>query len=481
MLQAVFFDMGGTIETYRHDRELRLQATPDLNKILLQAGIDLGLGIEQLCTVVTEGLARYRLWSSVSLTELSPARAWGEYILGGCPVDARRLASVAEDLSCFLETRYYHREMRPGIPQVLETIQEMGLKMGVISNTLSRGQVPGKLEEYGIKHFFAPIVMSSIYGRRKPDPAIFHHAASLAGVPTGACAHVGDRIVRDIMGARRAGYRLAIQIRHDTSDGERDDGPSPDAVLDNMMELVDVLEAELHRSSSTDMAGDKRGSVRAILFDAGDLLYYRPNKGERIDAFLAEVGVSRPKNFRVVEQALKTRAFQGEIDLDQYREALLRICGIQEQAHIERGKHILHEQSNDVRFFDGVRDTLIALKERGFLLGIVTDTAHPTHVKLRWFEGGGIGHLWDAFVSSRDQGVRKPDPRIYHAALQQLGVQPCQAIFVGHKASELNGAKAVGMQTVAFNRDDDAEGDTSIEHFAELLDLPAFENSTRGE
>ena len=124
---------------------------------------------------------------------------------------------------------------------------------------------------------------------------------------------------------------------------------------------------------------------------------------------------------------------------------------------------------------------MIALKQSGFLLGIVTDTAHPTHVKLRWFEGGGIGHLWDAFVSSRDQGVRKPDPRIYHAALQQLGVQPCQAIFVGHKASELNGAKAVGMQTVTFNRDDDAEGDTSIEHFAELLDLPAFENSTRGE
>ncbi len=38
-IKAVFFDMGGTIETFRFDREMRLKATPVLNKLLITKGI----------------------------------------------------------------------------------------------------------------------------------------------------------------------------------------------------------------------------------------------------------------------------------------------------------------------------------------------------------------------------------------------------------------------------------------------------------
>jgi putative hydrolase of the HAD superfamily len=150
-------------------------------------------------------------------------------------------------LSFFIEMRYYQREMRPEMPAILEAIQKLGLKMGIIGNVQSRGQVPANLERYGILHYFDPIVLSSVYGRRKPDPAIFHHAARLAGVPAGMCVFVGDRVSRDILGARRAGYRLAIQIRHGfgTDDDDPNQGPAPDAVLDDMTELVGILEKEL--------------------------------------------------------------------------------------------------------------------------------------------------------------------------------------------------------------------------------------------
>ncbi len=113
----------------------------------------------------------------------------------------------------FIETHYYQRAMRPEVPGVLEAIHKMGLKIGLISNVNSRGQVPANLEQYGIRHYFDPIVLSSEYGRRKPDPAIFHYAARLANVPTSDCVYIGDRIARDILGARRAGFRLAVQIR----------------------------------------------------------------------------------------------------------------------------------------------------------------------------------------------------------------------------------------------------------------------------
>ena len=75
-IQAVFFDMGGTIETFWHDRELRLAATGGLNRILLQAGIDLQLDDNGLYTLVIEGLARYNHWRKHTLIEL-PAD-WSE-------------------------------------------------------------------------------------------------------------------------------------------------------------------------------------------------------------------------------------------------------------------------------------------------------------------------------------------------------------------------------------------------------------------
>jgi HAD superfamily hydrolase (TIGR01509 family) len=212
-------------------------------------------------------------------------------------------------------------------------------------------------------------------------------------------------------------------------------------------------------------------SIRAVLFDAGDILYHRPDKGAGFRAFLDEL---RLQNGDHVEEKdlLTQQAYRGRIDQDQYREAVLRLYGITEPEQLERGKQILEADDNSVELMEGVPETLLALKRRGYLLGIVTDTANPVHTKLRWFEGGGIGHIWDSIISSREVGTRKPDPQIYRAALEQLGTAPAQVVFVGHKASELAGARQVGMQTIAFNYDPDAEADYFIEDFPELLTLP---------
>jgi len=83
-IRAVFFDMGGTIETYGYTRALRLAATPGIQQRLLSAGIDLHLDNEQLYRVVSDGLERYHQWSLKNLDELSPSQVWREYILGDC-------------------------------------------------------------------------------------------------------------------------------------------------------------------------------------------------------------------------------------------------------------------------------------------------------------------------------------------------------------------------------------------------------------
>jgi putative hydrolase of the HAD superfamily len=472
-IQAVFFDMGGTIDTYRYTRELRLERTLGIQKRLLAAGIDLGLGNEQLYEVVTTGLARYHSWSLESLEELSSQCVWSEYIFPEFAVDQSALASIAEDLMCYIETRYYERNLRPEAPAVLEAIKQMGLKIGLISNVNSRGQVPTSLTEYKLGHYFDPVVLSSEYGRRKPDPAIFHYAARLANVPTSQCVIVGDRISRDILGARRAGFGLTIQIKHDFEHGELDEGATPDFVINQMTELIDILQAELKRSTPDPQPADVATSpVRALLFDAGDLLYYRPERGKFFTEFLKELGLDSEENYAHERYLLRQQAYRGEIEQEEYQREILSLYGITQLEQVTRGLKAMKKDENNVLFFEGVRETLLTLKDKGYLLGIVTDTANPLHAKLNWFERGGFGHVWDAITSSLDVGVRKPDSKIYCAAMEQLGVSIEQTVFLGHKKSELEGAKAVGMKTIAFNYDEDAPADYYVEKFADILKVP---------
>ena len=102
------------------------------------------------------------------------------------------------------------------------------------------------------------------------------------------------------------------------------------------------------------------------------------------------------------------------------------------RSDIQRGKIILEEEDNDIQIFDGVAETLKSLKANGYYLGIITDTAVPVSMKLAWFEKAGFGDVWDSVISSKEMGVKKPNPKIYHAALDQLGVRPRESIFVGH-------------------------------------------------
>ena len=478
-IQAVFFDMGGTIETYGWTPELRSRQTAGFQQRLAQAGIHLGLTDKQLYEIISAGLDAYHQVSLQSMDEFSPQRVWNEYIFAACPVEREKLDVIAEDLMFFIETRWFQRAMRPEMPVVLETIRSMGLRIGLISNVNSRTQVPANLDLYGIRAYFDPIVLSSEYGRRKPDPAIFHYAARLANVPTGECVYIGDRISRDILGARKAGYRLAVQIRHDYEHGELDEGATPDAVIDNMTELLHILKNEMGGSISTrSNANQHRPIMRALLFDAGDILYSRPERDRNLQEFLKESGIAEKKIPEATVRSFRQQAFHGSITQDEFRDAVLRLYGVNDPEQMRRGKYAMDEDDNSIQFTQGVRETLLTLKENGYMLGIITDTANPLHVKLKWFENGGFAHVWDSIISSQELGIQKPAPEIYAAALRQLGLSACQAAFIGHDVEELNGAHTVGMKTIAFNYDERAKADFYIDQFSDLLKVPIISTNS---
>lgn len=474
MLKAIFFDMGGTLDTFYYTPEYRKSNINLVRDTLRKADILTQISDLELSKMITRGASAYLKWNMESNKELKPAEIWSRFFLKDLRLTTEDLAVIAEELALIYETRLFVRELRSEIPSVLQKISSMGLKIGCISNTQSRTQVPTNLKEYGIIQYFDPIILSSVYGRRKPDPAIFYYAARQANVPTGACVYVGAKINRDILGARRAGFRLAVQIRHSFSNDEPDDGPAPDAVIDNMRELLPILETEIEQQK-THYPARHAHKIKALFFDAGDILYYRPQKGRNFHQFLAEKNLRLSPDLEKEIYPIRNLAFSGKIKRHAYYEQVLMLLGITDPEDIARGVEAMSQDDNTVEIIEGVPETIQQLKSQGYILGIITDTALSLSRKLKWFEQYGFGHVWDAVISSKEMGIRKPSPLMYKKAIDQTGICARDAAFVGHKKTELDGAKAVGMQTIAFNNDEDVVADAYIRNFRDILQIPLLQ------
>ena len=74
---------------------------------------------------------------------------------------------------------------------------------------------------------------------------------------------------------------------------------------------------------------------------------------------------------------------------------------------------------------------------------------------------------FDAFVESRVIGLRKPDPRIYLYACEQLGVRPPEAVFLDDIGGNLKAARALGMATIKVE-----EPATALAELARQLGWP---------
>ena len=62
----------------------------------------------------------------------------------------------------------------------------------------------------------------------------------------------------------------------------------------------------------------------------------------------------------------------------------------------------------------------------------------------------GFTSLVDLAVYSHEEGVRKPDPRIYEIAIERLGVAPAEILFLDDLQENVEAARAAGIEAVLF-------------------------------
>lgn len=105
---------------------------------------------------------------------------------------------------------------------------------------------------------------------------------------------------------------------------------------------------------------------------------------------------------------------------------------------------------------------LDSLRSRGIKTGVVLNSwPDPGRVLRRDIERMGLRDLLDVVVISSEVGFRKPQPEIFKLALDEIGVDPIDAMFVGDRLdTDVQGAANLGMTTVqaVWFRADDTPG-----------------------
>lgn len=100
-----------------------------------------------------------------------------------------------------------------------------------------------------------------------------------------------------------------------------------------------------------------------------------------------------------------------------------------------------------VRRYPGVREAVEALHGDGMRLGVVTSKMHGGLE--RGLAAGGYDGLFDVLIGADDVQNPKPHPEPVLMALERLGREPGEAVFVGDSTHDMAAGRAAGVQTAA--------------------------------
>jgi len=142
-------------------------------------------------------------------TEEGEKRWWFRIVrdVFGTRFPPRRFSLYFDDLY----DRFAHPdtwELFPDTKPVLRRLRRRGFRVGIVSNWDSR--LFPLCDRLGVTPLVDFVLASAVVGYVKPDRRIFHEALRRAGAPADRAVHVGDSLMEDYWGARRAGLKAVL-------------------------------------------------------------------------------------------------------------------------------------------------------------------------------------------------------------------------------------------------------------------------------
>jgi len=101
---------------------------------------------------------------------------------------------------------------------------------------------------------------------------------------------------------------------------------------------------------------------------------------------------------------------------------------------------------------DDAQSTLIALKDQGFLLGVISNAGDDADVQHQ-VDKIGVRSCLDFVITSAACGIRKPDPQIFQIALDHWDLLPREVAMVGDTLNaDVLGGQDSGLYTIWITR-----------------------------
>ena len=217
--------------------------------------------------------------------------------------------------------------------------------------------------------------------------------------------------------------------------------------------------------------------IEAVLFDVGDtLIHFTTSRASHFleaaavpaHRMLREWGFDVPSYLRY-RNAIK-RAFLWPYLWSLVRRREVQIVPAFDRCHRRMGVHLddarlseLHQVCIDslrpfMKLDPNAENVVDQLHRCGLKLGLVSNTPFPAHAIDEFLEDQGLLKYFPVRVYSSDVRYRKPDPRIFTLAIQQIGVAAERTLFVGDRMdNDVWGPARVGMKTALFLQNGDVQ------------------------
>jgi putative hydrolase of the HAD superfamily len=201
----------------------------------------------------------------------------------------------------------------------------------------------------------------------------------------------------------------------------------------------------------------------AVLFDAGNTLVF-------LDYARLARAIGNALNLPLTEAGLKQHAGAAAQSMEQGRltdrergTAFLLTLFKRAGVPLERTdelKQVLLDMHGQVHLWGatepGTVEALGRLRMAGLRLAVISNSDGRAATALA---AGGLLGEFEFVIDSGEVGVEKPDPRIFQIALDRMGIEPADALYVGDLYEvDVVGARAAGLDVVLLDPAGDHAG-----------------------
>lgn len=215
--------------------------------------------------------------------------------------------------------------------------------------------------------------------------------------------------------------------------------------------------------------------TKAVLFDFDETLQDRTLAFEGyMDAFLDEYlpNISQ-KEREAHKQDMRITGNGGYVNRVEWCKNLVNMWGWENAPDATvLANHYDYNFGDFNVIFENSIPLLKELKARGYLTGVITNG--PSVLQNHKMDTSGLRPYCDIVVVSGDEGVHKPDPRLFEITAERLGVKPQECVYVGdHPINDIQGALSAGMGAIRMNfgwfKDKDLRPDVPV--ITDIIDV----------